>query len=99
MAFLPAIDSLERAKSTSELPEGFSGIVKQLEGAVGKLGLSQFGAVGEKFDPIMHEALGQDEAVSEAEDDTITAVLETGWKQGEQVVRPAKVRVAHYSGK
>ena len=97
LAFLPAIDSLERAKETTELPEGFAGIVKQLEGAVAKLGLTQFGAVGDMFDPMMHEALGQDEAKSADEDDTITAVLETGWKMGEQVVRPAKVRVAHYT--
>ena len=71
--------------------------MKQLEGAVAKLGLTQFGAVGDMFDPMMHEALGQDEAKSADEDDTITAVLETGWKMGEQVVRPAKVRVAHYT--
>jgi molecular chaperone GrpE len=96
LAFLPAIDSLERAKGTTELPEGFAGIVKQLEGAVAKLGLTQFGIVGDMFDPMMHEALGQDEAKSAEEDDTITAILETGWKMGEQVVRPAKVRVAHF---
>ena len=96
LAFLPAIDSLERAKETTELPEGFSGIVKQLENAVAKLGLTQFGAVGDVFDPVMHEALGQDEAKSAEEDGTITSILETGWKMGENVVRPAKVRVAHF---
>ncbi len=97
MAFLPAIDSLERAKGTSELPEGFAGIVKQLEGAVAKLGLEQFGAVGDAFDPMLHEALGQDDAKSAEEDDIITAILETGWKVGDHIVRPAKVRVAHFS--
>jgi molecular chaperone GrpE (heat shock protein) len=44
----------------------------------------------------MHEALGQDAAESEAEDDTVTTVLQTGWKAGEHVIRPAKVRVAHF---
>ncbi len=96
-AFLPAIDSLERAKAQhGELPEGFSGIVKQLEDAAAKLGLEQFGAVGDQFDPMLHEALGQDPANSAEEDDKITQILETGWKAGEQVIRPAKVRVSHY---
>jgi molecular chaperone GrpE len=98
VAFLPVIDSLERAKASSELPEGFEGIVKQLEGAIAKLGIEPFGAVGEKFDPMLHEALGQDPAESAEDDDHITAILESGWKMGEQVVRPAKVRVSHFEG-
>jgi molecular chaperone GrpE len=97
-AFLPAIDSLERAKEVGELPEGFAGIVKQLEAATAKLDLVQFGAIGEKFDPVIHEALGQDPTDHEDEDDVITAILEPGWKSGEHVIRPAKVRVAHFSG-
>jgi len=59
-AFLPVIDSLERAKEHGELPENFVGIVKQLEAAARSLGLEQIGAVGERFDPSLHEALGQD---------------------------------------
>jgi molecular chaperone GrpE len=97
-AFLPAIDSLERAKGSGELPEGFAGIVKQLEAATAKLNLTQFGAVGEKFDPTIHEALGRDSTEHEEEDDMITAILEPGWKSGEHIIRPAKVRVAHYEG-
>ena len=97
-AFIPAIDSLERAKGTGELPEGFAGIVKQLEGGAATLGLEQVGEVGEKFNPLLHEALGQDPAESANEDDTVTAILETGWKLGNVVIRPAKVRVAHFEG-
>ncbi len=97
-AFLPVIDSLERAQALGELPEGFAGILKQLEGAVLKLGLSQFGKVGEKFDPSMHEALGQDPTDNPDEDDNVTAILEPGWRTLEQVIRPAKVRVAHFEG-
>ena len=97
MAFLPVIDSLERAKGAGELPEGFAGILKQLEGAAGKLGLEQFGAAGEKFNPMIHEALGQDTTEHAEENEKITAVLEPGWKMGEYVVRPAKVRVAQHA--
>lgn len=97
-AFLPALDSLARAKTSGEqLPEGFAGIAKQLESGAKALGLEQIGSVGEQFNPSLHEALGQDAAESESEDDTITAVLESGWKIGDSILRPAKVRVAHFN--
>jgi molecular chaperone GrpE len=98
MAFLPAIDSLDRANGSSEIPEGFAGIVKQLEDALKKLGLTQFGTIGEDFDPNLHEALGQEATDSPEAEGTIVAILEPGWKSGEQVLRPAKVKVAHFEG-
>ncbi len=94
---LPAFDALERSKEHGELPEGFMAIAKQLESAFAALGLEELGKVGEKFDPAFHEALGQDTADSEAKDDTITAVLEKGWRMNGSVIRPAKVRVAHFA--
>jgi molecular chaperone GrpE len=96
-AFLPAMDSLARAEATGEIPETFQGIAKQLHDAAKSLGMVQFGATGEAFDPMLHEALGQDSTDDAALDDTITAVLEQGWKAGELVVRPAKVRVASHT--
>ncbi|MCX6790061.1 MAG: nucleotide exchange factor GrpE [Candidatus Kaiserbacteria bacterium] len=94
---LPAFDALERAKEHGEIPEGFTGIAKQLEGAFASLGLEEIGNVGEAFNPALHEALGQDPAESKEKDDTITGVLEKGWRIGETVIRPAKVRVAHFA--
>lgn len=97
-AFLPVLDSLERAKQAGDIPEGWSGITKQLEDAASSLGLVRFGETGEPFDPALHEALGQDTAESQDADETVTAVLESGWKLGGRVIRPAKVRVAHFEG-
>ncbi|HQT82825.1 MAG TPA: nucleotide exchange factor GrpE [Candidatus Paceibacterota bacterium] len=94
---LPAFDALERAKEHGEVPEGFLAIAKQLEGAFASLGLVPLGEVGEKFDPAHHDALGQDPTDDEEADDTVTAVLEKGWKVGDAVIRPAKVRVAHFA--
>ncbi len=94
---LPAFDAIERAKEHGEIPEGFAGIVKQLEGAFTSLGLVPVGEVGESFNPLFHEAFGQDVTDDKARDDTVTAVLERGWKQGESIIRPAKVKVAHYA--
>ena len=91
-AFIGVMDTLDRAESAGEVPEAFQAISKQLHSAATSLGLTKFGAVGEVFDPMHHEALGQDEVKAELED-SITAVLEPGWKAGEEVIRPAKVRV------
>jgi molecular chaperone GrpE len=94
-AFIPAIDSLERAKEAGELPPGWSGIVKQLEEGITSLGLERVGTEGEQFDPSLHEALGMDATNDAASDDTVSAVLEQGWKRDGRVIRPAKVRVYH----
>jgi molecular chaperone GrpE len=94
---LPAFDALERAKEHGEVPKGFLAIAKQLEGAFAALGLEEVGAVGEKFDPAFHDALGQDATDSAETDDTLTVVLEKGWRVGENVIRPAKVRVGHFA--
>lgn len=95
-ALLPAFDALERAKAGGELPAGFAGIAKQLESAFGSLSLEAVGQEGELFNPALHEALGQDETNVCDIDDTVSAVLEKGWKAGGQIIRPAKVRVHHF---
>lgn len=106
-ALLPAFDAMERAKehlsrqsgakAGSELPEGFAGILKQLEGGFASLGLEPLGAEGEAFDPAMHDAMGQEPTDDKEKDDTVSAVLEKGWKIAEHVIRPAKVRVYHFA--
>ncbi|HUQ30241.1 MAG TPA: nucleotide exchange factor GrpE [Candidatus Paceibacterota bacterium] len=104
-ALLPAFDALERSKEHGEIPAGFQAIAKQLESALASLGVTAIGQMGEKFDPSLHEALGQDATDSEDKDDHITAVLERGWKigpstslgTGDIIIRPAKVRVAHFT--
>lgn len=94
--FIPVMDSLERAEASGEVPESFKGIAKQLHDAAKALGLTKFGAVGDAFDPNLHEALGQDPTDDRSKDDTVTMVLEPGWKSKEAIVRPAKVRVASF---
>ena len=102
-SLLPAFDALERAKDLPAqaghggIVEGFLAIAKQLEAGFAALGLEAIGAVGEHFDPALHEAFGQDATNEAKEDDTVTVVLEKGWRIGENIVRPAKVRVAHYA--
>ena len=94
---LPAFDALERAKEHGDVPEGFMGIAKQLESAFASLGLEEVGKVGEQFNPAYHDALGQDTTETIETDNTITVVLEKGWRIGDDIIRPAKVRVGHFA--
>lgn len=95
-AFIGVIDTLERAEAAGEVPDAFQAVAKQLHDAAKSLGLEKFGAAGEPFSPLLHEALGQDAVGTSGEADTVTSVLESGWKAGEEVIRPAKVRVGHF---
>jgi len=92
-AFIGVLDSLTRAEASGEVPEAFQAISKQIHAAATSLGLTPFGAVGDAFNPEQYEALGQDPVEDILLDDTVTAVLEQGWKAGDMVVRAAKVRV------
>ena len=93
---LPAFDALERAKEHGDVPDGFSGIVRQLESAFASLGLTPLGAVGDMFDPSIHDAMGQDATENRDRDGKVSVVLEKGFKMNGTIIRPAKVRVAHH---
>jgi molecular chaperone GrpE len=97
-AFIGVLDTLERAEAAGEVPDTFKLVAKQLHDAASSLGLQRFGAAGEAFDPMLHEALGQDAVDEAGKDDTVTAILESGWRTGQEVIRPAKVRVGHFEG-
>ena len=59
-----------------------------------KLGIEEIPALGETFDPALHNAVMhvEDESVGE---NTIVEVFQTGFKLGEKVIRFAMVKVAN----
>ena len=67
-------------------------IITQYFTALKKIGAEPFGEVGDKFDPSIHNAISVSEDES-AEDNTITAVYQTGYKIGDKIVRHAMVQV------
>ena len=95
---LPILDNADRAKEfeqgTEQFSKGIEMIVKQLSDLSSKLGLTEIGAVGEQFDPNLHEAIMhiEDESLGE---NVIAQVLQKGYKFGDTVVRPAMVQVAN----
>ena len=75
-----------------ELKKGIELIRSQLENILNKQGLQKIKALGEKFDPALHEALMQKD--SDKESGTILEEMVSGWKLNDKVIRPAKVKIA-----
>jgi len=93
-ALIPTLDDIAAAREHGELAEGpFSAIAAKLEAALAQLGWESFGAVGDTFDPALHEAL-LSQPSSDVSEPTITTVAQPGHRIGERVVRPARVIVA-----
>ncbi|MGZ4598163.1 MAG: nucleotide exchange factor GrpE, partial [Actinomycetes bacterium] len=91
--FLPMLDDIGRAREHGELEGGFKSVGEALESTVDKLGLTRFGAVGDAFDPTVHEALTHSHS-AEVTEPTCVQVFQPGYRIGDRVVRPARVAVA-----
>jgi molecular chaperone GrpE len=96
--FLPVVDNFElalKAKGTAEqLRHGVELIVKQMEEILRQLQVNPIPAVGEAFDPRVHEALGSVER-EDLPDQHVAEEIRRGYKLRERLLRPAMVRVAH----
>ncbi|MFI7482593.1 nucleotide exchange factor GrpE [Kocuria sp. M1R5S2] len=91
---LPVFDDIDAARQAGDLTEGpFAAIANKLEETLARQGLTRIGAVGERFDPNVHEAVLQ-QPTSEVEPDQVSMVLRSGFRVGDRVVRPAQVAVA-----
>ncbi|HEU4768074.1 MAG TPA: nucleotide exchange factor GrpE [Pyrinomonadaceae bacterium] len=102
---LPVSDNLKRALETeasmeaSESDEfrhflsGVDLIWKQLNGVFESFGVKPIEAVGQQFDPHLHEAVVT-EATDEYEPDTVIQEIRSGYKIGDKLIRPALVKVS-----
>ena len=96
-AVLPVADNLERAALCTDgesLADGVKMIIKQFSEALGKLGVEAYGARGDAFDPIVHNAVMQIED-EELGENTVAEVLQKGYKKGDKILRHAVVKVAN----
>lgn len=89
---LPVLDDIDRARQAGELEGPFAAISDKLDGALGKFEIVRFGAVGEEFDPTVHDALMHEDS-AEATTTTVKFVIEPGYRIGEKIVRAARVAV------
>lgn len=88
LKMLPILDNLQRAGSHLK-DEGVDLVIKQFKEALNSEGVTEINSSGTAFDPVLHEAV---EKVS-GEDDQVIDIVESGYKMGEKVIRPAKVTV------
>ncbi|MCL4544531.1 MAG: nucleotide exchange factor GrpE [Chloroflexi bacterium] len=100
LPILPLLDNLERAAAgvPAELRDqpwvkGVLLVADQLTSALQSAGLERFGALGDPFDPRLHEAfLNQEHPDIPA--GHVSLVLRAGYKMGDRVLRAAQVAVS-----
>ncbi len=97
-AFLPVYDNLERALRQETVDEAYAKGVQmtmtQFKSVLEKLGIEEIPAVGEPFDPALHNA------IMHIEDDSlgkniIAEAFQTGFRLGGKVIRVSMVKVAN----
>ncbi len=91
---LPVLDDLDLAHAHGDLEGSPLDLVAQkIRTVFGRYGLEKIGAVGEPFDPKLHEAIAQ-LPTKDVTVDTIADVVQPGYRLGERLLRPAKVAVS-----
>ena len=98
VAFLPVYDNLERAlkqeTADAAYKKGVEMTMNQLKAVLEKLGITEIPALGQTFDPNLHNAVMHvdDENLGENE---VAEVFQAGFQLGEKVIRFAMLKVAN----
>lgn len=98
---LPVLDAYDMAQANKEAWEkvdqnwrvGIEYIFGQLRSVLEKEGVTQFGKIGDRFDPYLHESMETVPVDEEAKNDTIVRILQNGYRMHDTVLRPARVHV------
>jgi molecular chaperone GrpE len=95
---LAVMDDFERAllheaDVSGSFTEGMFMIFKNFKGILEKAGLSEIEALGEVFDPNIHNAV-MAEAESGYESGRVSEVIQKGYRLNNRVIRPSMVKVA-----
>ena len=98
VAFLPVYDNLERALKQETADEAYrKGVemtMNQLKSVLEKLGITEIPALGQPFDPKVHNAVMHIEN-PELGENVVADVFQAGFQLGEKVIRFAMVQVAN----
>lgn len=97
MTILPVIDNLERAlkheTSDEKFREGIQMIHEQLMGALHAEGVEPIVAVGQTFDPNIHQAM-MTEACEGVESNTVMEEFQKGYMLKDRILRASLVKVS-----
>jgi molecular chaperone GrpE len=98
---LPSADDLERALQHVDPAlentvwiEGVRQILRKLKGALTAAGVTEIEAIGEPFDPNLHEAIAE----AEGQEGVVVSEAQRGYKLGDRVIRPSMVMVGRGGG-
>ena len=95
---LPVLDNLEKAAEVKTEDTGYQDgiklVVKQFSEVLSKLGMSEIEAVGQRFDPTLHEAVSHIDHPNKGEQE-IVEEYRKGYKIGDKVIRHSMVIVAN----
>lgn len=102
---LPVVDNFEMALQAAHQPgttvetlkAGVSMIQSQMRGVLGELGVEEISAVGQAFDPSLHDAVSQVETTEVPEGQVVQQVRK-GYRCRDRLLRPASVVVARAPG-
>ena len=72
--------------------KGIKQIKEQLEAVLGKYGLKEIKALGEKFNPEFHEAVEQ--IKSKGKEEIVVEEIQKGYILNDRVLRPTKVKIS-----
>lgn len=97
--FLPVLDDFDRAMtviptdgSCAAFVQGVEMIHAKLMGIVERLGVTKLDALGQPFDPSVHEAVATEPGTDGS---TVVEVYQHGYRIGDTLVRPAMVKTGN----
>lgn len=100
---LPVLDNLQRATEAAEsgstpqqIVEGVLRTAASFESALAAAGVEPINSVGQEFDPELHEAV-ETAPVEPGEEGKVVAEYTRGYRIGDRLLRPARVKVGRSS--
>lgn len=88
-----AVDAASGASDASAVADGVRMVLRQFEDVAARLGVERIPAVGERFDPTLHEAVQQEPTDAHPPGMILHEVV-PGYRMGDRLVRAAMVVVA-----
>jgi len=97
LALLDVLDGYDRAlqhmdDAPASIAEGVEALHRKFLGLLQAQGVTPMLALGEVFNPELHDAIGLMES-EELEPGTVAEEVQRGYRWGDEVLRPARVRV------
>jgi len=91
--FNMAMMAAEKSENMDAIKQGLEMILKEYKKGLDELGVVSYDAVGEKFDPKLHDAM-TNEPSDDVEEGYVIKQWNVGYKLGERLLRPATVVVS-----